>query len=198
MTVTVQQVANTNSFDFWVKRTNELSTAMTNVVVTTDSNTAVGNAAITGKFSANVVYVANVVVGNSTVNTTFTTPNTVQISDANYYLNANGSWSKVASELQTSIATTGTTSQILDAWPFTKYRGAEYLVRVSGTVVNAHQTSKLLTIHNNSVGQVTEYGTLTTNNSIAVFSATANATHFILNVTPTLTATTINLIRNGL
>ena len=81
MTITVANTANTNTFDYWRNRTNELADAMTNKTVTVDSNTATGNAAITGTFSANVLFLGNTTV-NSTSNSTSiifgnTTQNTV-------------------------------------------------------------------------------------------------------------------------
>jgi hypothetical protein len=60
---------------------------MTTKVVTTNSNTTPGNAAITGTFFANAY-----IVGNSTSNTTISAPNTEQKSSGVYYLNANGAW----------------------------------------------------------------------------------------------------------
>ena len=63
MTIAVANTEITNTFDYWRNRTNELADAMSNYVVTTDSNTTTGNASITGKFTANIVS-----VGNATVN----------------------------------------------------------------------------------------------------------------------------------
>jgi hypothetical protein len=54
MTIIVANTSNTNTFEYWVNRTNELAYAMTTLVVTTDSNTASGNASISGTFTANV------------------------------------------------------------------------------------------------------------------------------------------------
>ena len=74
MTVTVANTANTNTFDYWRVRTNELADAMSNKAVTVESTAAVGNAAITGTFTANVLIVntftvnSSFSVGNSTVN----------------------------------------------------------------------------------------------------------------------------------
>ena len=75
MTVLVQNTEVTNTFDFWRNRTNQLAYAMSNSAVTVDSNTAVGNAAITGTFTANTL-IANtfavntsISIGNSTINT---------------------------------------------------------------------------------------------------------------------------------
>lgn len=198
MTVTVQQTANTNTFQFFVDRVNQIANAVSTVVVSTNSNTAAGNAAITGTFTSNAVFTPKITVGNSTVNTTILAANSVQAADGNFILNANGSWTKVASDYYGPIATTGTTTQVIDSWLMSRYRGAEYFLKISGTVVNAHQTTKLLTIHNNTAGFVTEYGTLSTNGTIGVFSGSVNATHYILSFTPTLANTTINYVRSSL
>lgn len=70
MTVTVANTANTNTFDYWRNRTNQLAYAMSTYAVTAGgSNSAVGNAAITGTFTANVLTVNNTInIGNSSVN----------------------------------------------------------------------------------------------------------------------------------
>lgn len=54
MTVEIGNTTLTNTFDYWRNRTNEMADAMSTKVVTVNSNTAVGNAAITGTFTANV------------------------------------------------------------------------------------------------------------------------------------------------
>lgn len=70
MSVTVANTANTNTFDYWRNRTNELAYAMSTYAVTAGgSNTTSGNAAITGSFTANALIVnTSINVGNSTVN----------------------------------------------------------------------------------------------------------------------------------
>jgi len=77
MTILVQNTATTNTFDFWRNRTNELAYAMSNSAVTVNSNTAVGNAAISGTMTANlfsgnvaapVMTVANVNANNISAN----------------------------------------------------------------------------------------------------------------------------------
>lgn len=55
MTVPIQQVSNTNTFHFWLARTNELANVVSTKAVTVNSDTATGNAAITGTFTANTV-----------------------------------------------------------------------------------------------------------------------------------------------
>ena len=127
MTVIVANTANTNTFDYWRNRTNELAYAMTTYAVTAgSSNAAVGNAAITGNFNANTF-----TVGNSSVNTTIITANSVQQSNGQYFLNANGSWSLIGAPVYTSNAgTTGTTAQLVDFYAFTDYTAVEYMMNV--------------------------------------------------------------------
>lgn len=66
MTVLVANVdTSADTFGQWVTKTNILATSMSTVVVTTDSNTAAGNAAISGSFSSNVLF-ANTLSGGNT------------------------------------------------------------------------------------------------------------------------------------
>ena len=76
MTVSVANVnSNTDSFGAWVTKTNQLAHAMTTQAVTTNSNTATGNAAVSGTFSANVLIGNTIGGGNTSVgaNITFST-----------------------------------------------------------------------------------------------------------------------------
>jgi hypothetical protein len=79
MTVSVANVANTNTFDYWRNRTNELANAMSTVAVTVNSNTASGNAAITGIFTAGVLQ-SN--TGTFSANGLTTTGNSAQLLDS--------------------------------------------------------------------------------------------------------------------
>jgi hypothetical protein len=66
MTVLVANViTGTDTFSQWITKTNALASAMSNVVVTVNSNTAAGNAAISGSFAANVIY-GNFLSGGNT------------------------------------------------------------------------------------------------------------------------------------
>jgi hypothetical protein len=68
MTIAVANIDVTvDSFGQWITKTNALASAMSNNAVTTNSNTAVGNAAITGSFSAANVYANNISGGNNSV-----------------------------------------------------------------------------------------------------------------------------------
>ena len=76
MTVSVANVDQTaDSFGGWLTKTNIIADALTNKVVTTNSNTATGNAAISGSWTANAVYANNIYGGTTalTANITFNT-----------------------------------------------------------------------------------------------------------------------------
>jgi hypothetical protein len=72
MPISVANVGLTNTKDYQRQRINDLAYAMSTRVVSTDSNTATGNAAISGTFSCDVL-VANAISiggGNGSINTT--------------------------------------------------------------------------------------------------------------------------------
>lgn len=192
MTVIVANTANTNTFDYWRNRTNEIAYALTTYAVTAGgTNTATGNAAITGKFNAN-----NITVGNSTVNTTISTANTTQQSNGQYFLNANGSWTLIGAPVYTgNNTTTGTTAQVIDYYDMSIYKVVEYMLHVTDNNANNYVASKILTTHDGTVVYLTEYATLLTNSTMGYFTSNANSTHVKLNFTPVSSNTSVRFVR---
>jgi len=90
-----------------------------------------------------------------------------------------------------SVTTSGTAAQDIDNFAKASYFGAEYLISVSDNNANNKYITKTLVMHDGSTAQITEYGSITSNNSVGVFSATQNTTHIVLQFTPSLTATTV-------
>jgi hypothetical protein len=81
MTITVANVdSTTDTFGGLITKVNVIADALTNKIVTTNSNTAVGNASVGASFTANAVYSNNFYGGNTslTANITFNT-NTIFI-----------------------------------------------------------------------------------------------------------------------
>lgn len=196
MTVTVQQVSNTNTFEFWLNRTNELASAMTNVVVTTNSNTAVGDAAITGTYTSNALFSNTISVGNSSVNTSFNSPNTVQKSSGDYFLNANGLWTAIVTPvIKFSTSTSGTLLQEIDNYSKIEYGAVEYFIRIKDNNANGYHATKILTFHNDVTAFSTEYGTMISNNSLGTFSVSTNTSHVILSMLPISTNTSVTIAR---
>lgn len=195
MTISVANVANTNTFDFWRNRTNELAVAMTVKALTAESNTTAGNAALSGTFTANVLAGNTVYLSNSTSNVTISVPNTVQKSSGTYYLNANGSWTPVVSPTTTgSIDITSTASNTVDSYAIATYKAVEYTMFLKNTS-NSYQVSKLLTYHNIGGAFVTEYSMLNSNGVLGTFNAYSNTTHVIINCTPTTATTNVYFTR---
>ena len=240
MTITVANTSNTSTFEYWLNRTNELADAMSNYAVTTDSNTAVGNAAITGTFTANIILtntfnvntsilVGNatvnssinsssitigssilnssaLLIGNSTINSTsvslsnstsnisITIPTASQISNGQFYLNANGSWT-TAGELSSTITTTGTSIQNIDSFSTSTYRTAEYLISVKDNVANNYYSSKLIVMHDGGNSYITEYGIMTSNSSVGTFSANIISSNVCLQFTPVSSNTTVKFAK---
>ena len=211
MTVIVANTLLTSTFDYWRNRTNELATAMSNVVVTVGSNAAVGDAQIVGTLIVNNLSVGNtstntvantstVKISNSTSNLTISIPTVNQIANGNYVLNANSSWMY----LPTSNAVTNSTGissiKVVDSFVKTQYAVADYIINVSDNNANAFHTTRLFVTHDNSNtnAYITEYAVITSNTTagvLGVFSANANSTHVKLNFVPNVTNTTIKVIR---
>ncbi|MGZ4849807.1 MAG: hypothetical protein ACXV2C_00275 [Candidatus Bathyarchaeia archaeon] len=224
MTIAVANVANTNTFLFWQTITNQLASAMSTAVITTTANgtsaQTAGNAAISGTLSANIhlsnTTVANALmtVGNSTVNTSLTNtsliianstvtltivaPTATQVSNGNFYLNANGQYALVSTITPLSnntLTTTGTTTQNVDQWSISTFRSAEYMVSVFDNNANNHFSTKIHTTHDTASAWVTEYGQLTTNSSVGTFSATVISGNLVLQFTPSSTSTSVRFMR---
>ena len=256
MTITVANTSNTSTFEYWLNRTNELADAMSNYAVTTDSNTAVGNAAITGTFTANSINVNNAIltntftvnsslsIGNSTVNTVINStsisignsainsssisltdyvsvgnsvtnvvinqsniilanstsniqiaiPTSAQVSNGQFYLNANGSWSASGLVFET-INTSGPATINVDSFSKTSYGAAEYVIRIKDNNANNYSASKLLLMHDGGNAYITEYAMLLSNSSIGTFSVAIVSSNVYLQFAPTSNSTTISFAK---
>lgn len=222
MTITVANTANTNTFDYWRNRTNELADAMTNKTVTVDSNTATGNAAITGTFSANVLFLGNttvnstsnstsivfgntvqntvvntssIFISNSTSNLTISIPTTSQYANGKFFLNANGSFTLVEALIKGNIETSGTTNTEINSYLTNTFASAEYLLAVKDNNANNYQSSKILITHDVDNAYLSEYAIIVSNNYVGSFFANSNTSHVRLYFNPTSTNTTINFTR---
>ena len=228
MTVLVQNTEITSTFDYWRTRTNELAYSMSKGVITTDhylgedSLIAEGDAAITGKFTAETLqaddklYVnTSIHVGNSTINavtnsTSFTIsntvssieisiPTTVQISEGNYFLNADGGWSVVPLALSSdSITSSGTSDNILDTFSINDKSGAEYMIHTKDLTANGYAITRLLVFHDTGSAYATEYGTMfsnATSGALAAFKVDISGTNVRLIANPTRSSTLIKFSR---
>ena len=141
MTVTVANTANTNTFDYWRNRTNELADAMTNKTVTVDSNTATGNAAITGTFSANVLFLGNTTVNSTSNSTSIVFGNTVQNTVVNTSSIVFGNTVQNTVVNTSSIFISNSTSNLTISIPTTsQYANGKFFLNANGSFVLVQDT----------------------------------------------------------
>ena len=141
MTVTVANTANTNTFDYWRNRTNELADAMTNKTVTVESNTATGNAAITGTFSANVLFLGNTTVNSISNSTSIVFGNTVQNTVVNTSSITFGNTVQNTVVNTSSIFISNSTSNLTISIPTTsQYANGKFFLNANGSFVLVQDT----------------------------------------------------------
>ena len=114
MTVLIANVdVTTDSFGQWITKTNQIATVISNSAITVNSNTSVGNAAITGTLTANVYVASNtgfLQIGAGTANV-FANASIIKIhsdSTTNNYINESGMTLSTATAL-VQYTTTGVT-----------------------------------------------------------------------------------------
>ena len=200
MTVEVAQISNTNTFQYVFNRVNDLANAMSTKAVTTNSNTAIGNAAISGEFTADTLNSSALLLSNvastEAANVIISAPNTEMVANGSYHLNANGSWNPIVIPVTNSIfQTTGTVPQEIDSYSMSSYGAAEYFIRVENNNANGYQACKITTFHNFVTAFSTEYATMVSNNTLGTFAVSSNATHVQLFMTPTSSNTKVTISR---
>lgn len=220
MTITVANTQLTNTYDYWRNRTNELAYALSNYVITTDSNNTTGNAYVNGTFSATTITAnSGLRGGNVSTSAVLTITSNVNItgtiisvgsnvimnssslsignSTVNTTINSTSIGISGYSVASINVQTSNTDLQVIDSFSKTTYQTAEYVVSLKNNSANAFQASKLLLIHDTGDAYVTEYGVLSTNTSLGTFSANANSTHCNLLFTPTAANTQIKGVRTN-
>lgn len=86
MTVLIANVdSTTDTFGQWVSKTNIIADALSNKVVSTNSNTATGNAAISGTFTANAYFGNTLSGGNTSASANLTVSSNVIFSQNVYF-----------------------------------------------------------------------------------------------------------------
>src|SRR4051812_37605658 len=139
-------------------------------------------------------------VGNTSVNSTMNSINiTVQTANfgnasVNYFPQSNLSFANV-SIADIELTTSGTGQVVLDYFPLTQFRSAEYVITVKDNTANGYQVSKFLVIHDDGNPVFTEYGLLTTNSALATFTASTNSVAVLLQMTPLSVNTNVKAIR---
>ena len=196
MTIAIANVnTTTDSFGQWITKTNVLADAMSNQVVTTNSNTAVGNAAISSAFSANALYANTISGGNNSVaaalsvatntsfaaNVSFNGYRTNLGLGANVAINSGNSTFRVltvnSAASNTVVATKITTSDLSDVNTSSVGNG-QVLVYSSGNSywyntnsLNINTTTNTVTISGNVVAAGFQYTNGQTFSALSVYYA---------------------------
>jgi len=215
MTIAVANTANTNTFDYWKTRTNELADAMSNKVVTTNSNTTTGNATVNGYVIATGLIGNSINGGNSTVVTALTVTSNLTIATGNILTVGNSTINVVTNSSSITIGslsvtnttinrsnidvlpyyvntqTSGTSAQIVDSFAIATYRSAEYILNITNNSANGYQTNKILILHDGGSIHWNEYSIMFSNTLLGTYSANANTTHVRLLLTPTASNTQV-------
>lgn len=220
MTISVANTANTNSFYYWLTRTNELAYALSNYVVTTGSNNTTGNAYVNGVFSSTTLTAnSGIRGGNVSTSTVLTVTSNLNVTGTQLSVGSNITMNSSSLSIgnstinttinSTSIGISGYTvssinvqistldSQIVDSFDKTAYRTAEYVISIKNNSANGYQTSKLLLIHDTGDAYVTEYGVISTNTTLGTFSANVNSSNCNLLFTPTVANIQIKGVRTN-
>lgn len=108
---------------------------------------------------------------------------------ANIHINGNNATQQIY------FTTSGASSQQIDSFLIANYRAAKYIISMSNTSTNSYLVTELLVLHNGGAVQTTEYAMMVSNTIIGSFTTSINATAVSVNVTPTLTTTTVNMQR---
>lgn len=154
MTITVSQVANSQTFGAWLSTTNRLANLMSQNVVTADSTNAgsvtTGNTYVNGYFGATYLTLGPSLDSNDSV--TIAVANAAVIANGQYYLNANGSWEQVV----TDAAGANTQIQFNSSNSFAgsanlTFDSATNKITVGNTTVNATVTPTQFGLANASV-----------------------------------------------
>jgi hypothetical protein len=162
MTATVQNTATTNTFDFWRNRTNELAYAMTNLAVTVGSNTATGNAAITGWLTANGVNLQTInavsIAGNTASFVTSVSAPTINVSTSSInstVLFVGNSTANATLSVAGSLSMANSTSNLAIAIPNTTQTSTgNYFLNANGSWTTIGALDRMLTISTQTIGAV--------------------------------------------
>jgi hypothetical protein len=92
-----------------------------------------------------------------------------------------------------NVRTTGTSTQIIDSFPLSSYRTAEYIISVTDNNANSYYSSKILVSHNGAVSSATEYATIQSNSAATIGPFTASIASGNVNISFTPVSTNTNV-----
>jgi hypothetical protein len=180
MAIPTQANVTTSSMTFndWINITNQMATALANVVITANTSlgVTVGNAYVNGNFSANTLIATQGLSGgnNSVANTLIITTDF----KCNTVVNFLGG--------KTTLTTT-TAGQAVDSFNTGTLRSAKYMIQISNST-SGYQVSEILLLQDSTNVTLTEYAQLNNGSQLGVFTATLAGSTVTLYVSPNTTS----------
>jgi len=93
------------------------------------------------------------------------------------------------------VTTTGTSTQNVDSWAVASWSMAAYTIRIKDNVANNVQSCMINALWNGGGLDTTVFGVIYSNTYLGTFASTSNATHGVLQFTPTSANTTLSISR---
>jgi hypothetical protein len=149
MTISVANTSNTNSFYYWLTKTNELAHALSNYVITTDSNNTTGNAYVNGTFSATTLTAnSGLRGGNSSTSTVLTITSNVNITGNLLSVGSNILVNTSVLSIGNSTVNTIVNSSIISIGNTTLNSS---VLSIGNSIVNVTVNSSLISIGNSTI-----------------------------------------------
>jgi hypothetical protein len=193
----------TDTFYSWIVKCNSLIT-LANTEIVTANNSA--NGAITtgigfviGKLGSNTLVCTTLSGGNTIANSSLTITSNTTFSNTAQSVNIiNGATfgNNLVLSSSARITTSNTSSgQIVDTFAITTYRSAKYVISITDPVGNNYQATELMLLHDGTITYTTEYATLLSNTTLAVFTSDISSGNARLLVTPNVANVQINVAK---
>jgi hypothetical protein len=213
MPTPISNVNLTNTFDYWIQRSNEAFSFITGKAVSVNSAAAVGHAFINGSVTSNILYTNAISGGNSTVNSTISITAPTTTFTGNVAVNGTASFTSNVSfnnitaagvlgvnsfTLATntkSLTTNSSTQSVIDAVSSSVFKTVKYTAQVVDSNTGWFRSSEMLLTHNGSTVIRNEYAVLNSNNEFVSFDADISGGNIRLLFTPNFANTTNKTIK---
>lgn len=168
-----------------VSNTATINTAIiTNTLAVTNAATFSNTVIVAGSatFINTANFVGNVTLSSANVTTTIALGNVVLFSTNNFtFTNSN-------------------TMTTIDSFATASFKSVEYFIQTADTTApaNSRQITKLILIHDDTLAQLTEYATITTNAAMGIFNAAISAGTLNLRYTPVSNNVIVKLTRSAI
>ena len=157
-----------------------LSTAV--VVAGSDTQVQFNDAGVLGA-AAGFVYnksTNNATVANNFIATRGLISNTVTLNSVSHSVTSSFSFSSTA-------------EATVDTFSVSTYRSADYSIQMTDTTTNSYSIARILVVHNGSEPYSTQFGSISTNNTLCAFRTTISGGNINLLGTPTTSTVSVKI-----